>query len=429
MRDKRPVDELSIEELERILAIRKREARLARLRHHGDQERVLTVNVVDGIDVVNAVNAAHAANAVDAAHAVNAINALNAPVDPLDPSTPHTLIAEADDASEESGRATGERGEAQVTEATIEDKPVTPAHFEGDPRFEDEDVPRRSPSKPRPARQRQEKRKLPAPTPVALATRPARPGPSAPPPAQAMPTPRARLWNGFLMGVEIAAVFGLVALGVIMWQTVQALQRQTADQQATAQAVAMASFVPPTPTPIISVPARVLPSGHKYLGEGRGEFNLDEIPSEYRAQYTAFLSQLPRIRPTPRPEGPVWLRIPAINVDHQVVYGDDFEALKQGIGHHVGSANPGSIGNMVLSAHNDIYGEIFRYLERLSPGDQIIVKSVSREYTYTVQEITQVNPQDVWVLEGRNDRRLTLISCWPYRVNNKRIVVFATLAG
>ena len=34
MRDKRPVDELSIEELERILAIRKREARLARLRRH-----------------------------------------------------------------------------------------------------------------------------------------------------------------------------------------------------------------------------------------------------------------------------------------------------------------------------------------------------------------------------------------------------------
>jgi hypothetical protein len=34
MRDKRPVDELSIEELERILRIRKREARLGRLRNY-----------------------------------------------------------------------------------------------------------------------------------------------------------------------------------------------------------------------------------------------------------------------------------------------------------------------------------------------------------------------------------------------------------
>ncbi len=39
MRDRRPVDELSIEELERILAIRKREARQARLQKLGTQGR------------------------------------------------------------------------------------------------------------------------------------------------------------------------------------------------------------------------------------------------------------------------------------------------------------------------------------------------------------------------------------------------------
>jgi hypothetical protein len=41
MRDKRPVDELSIEELERILAIRKREARMERLRHYEGNGRVV----------------------------------------------------------------------------------------------------------------------------------------------------------------------------------------------------------------------------------------------------------------------------------------------------------------------------------------------------------------------------------------------------
>ena len=39
MRDKRPVDELSIEELERILAIRKREARMDRLRRYENNGR------------------------------------------------------------------------------------------------------------------------------------------------------------------------------------------------------------------------------------------------------------------------------------------------------------------------------------------------------------------------------------------------------
>src|SRR5258708_20710188 len=40
MRDKRPVDELSIQELERILEIRKREARLSQLRRYEDAGRV-----------------------------------------------------------------------------------------------------------------------------------------------------------------------------------------------------------------------------------------------------------------------------------------------------------------------------------------------------------------------------------------------------
>src|SRR6478672_5606748 len=41
MRDKRPVDELSIEELERILAIRKREARLSRIKRYEGTGRVV----------------------------------------------------------------------------------------------------------------------------------------------------------------------------------------------------------------------------------------------------------------------------------------------------------------------------------------------------------------------------------------------------
>src|SRR5258707_1230410 len=42
MRDKRPVDELSIEDLERILVIRKREARLARMRRYEGSSRIIS---------------------------------------------------------------------------------------------------------------------------------------------------------------------------------------------------------------------------------------------------------------------------------------------------------------------------------------------------------------------------------------------------
>lgn len=84
---------------------------------------------------------------------------------------------------------------------------------------------------------------------------------------------------------------------------------------------------------------------------------------------------------------------------------------------------------MVLSAHNDIYGEIFRHLDKLSPGDEIIVSTERQSYTYIVRKIQVVDPTDVWVMAPTDYASTTLISCYPYQVNNKRIVIFADLAA
>ena len=45
---------------------------------------------------------------------------------------------------------------------------------------------------------------------------------------------------------------------------------------------------------------------------------------------------------------------------------------------------PGRTGNVVLSAHNDVYGEIFRYLDKLAPGDQVVLYTQQRQYVYVV---------------------------------------------
>jgi sortase A len=219
-------------------------------------------------------------------------------------------------------------------------------------------------------------------------------------------------------------------------QSFEEVSRQSAALQAEAEATRRAQFVPPTPTPLINLAAVVLPGGHTFRDD-EAIFNLEEVPAQYRDQFVNFAASLPVRRPTPSREGPVRIRIPRIGVDSQVVTGDDWEALKLGVGHHIGSANPGERGNMVLSAHNDIYGEIFRHLDRLLPGDEIIVSTWTKDYTYVVQPNNErgvvkghqiVAPTDVWVLAGGGDtRRLTLISCYPYRVNTKRIVVFAVL--
>jgi sortase A len=103
--------------------------------------------------------------------------------------------------------------------------------------------------------------------------------------------------------------------------------------------------------------------------------------------------------------------------------------LKKGVGQHVGTGLPGKPGNLVLSAHNDIYGETFRELDKLKPGDEIIVSTERRSYTYVVRDLEVVSPTDVWVMGETDHASTTLISCYPYLVNNKRIVVFADLAA
>ncbi|NIP28846.1 MAG: sortase, partial [Phycisphaerae bacterium] len=93
----------------------------------------------------------------------------------------------------------------------------------------------------------------------------------------------------------------------------------------------------------------------------------------------------------------------------------------------IGSSLPGVNGNIVLSAHNDIFGQLFRHLDKLEPGDEIIISTERQTYTYIVRDIQVVEPTDVWVMAPTEHASTTLISCYPYLVNNKRIVVFADL--
>jgi len=188
--------------------------------------------------------------------------------------------------------------------------------------------------------------------------------------------------------------------------------------------VAEVQAVPtPEPTPLIS--AVVLPSGHRPpTSPGGAAPNLDEVPAHLRAYVQSIT---PQPIPTPGPGQPTRIQIPAINVDAQIVPGDSWDQLKKGVGHHIGSANPGERGNMVLSGHNDVFGEIFRHLDQLKPGDEVIVYTGGQRYRYVVSDSRFVAPTQVEVMLPTSDPTVTLISCYPYLVDNKRIVVIGQL--
>ncbi len=225
---------------------------------------------------------------------------------------------------------------------------------------------------------------------------------------------RRRVMDRVLLAVEVLAVVGLVGVLISGFGILRALNEEVA------AALIQETF---TPTPLVM--AVVLPSGHTPPdAQGNTRPNLDEIPAHLQPMVQS-LANLPI--PTPAPDQAIRIQIPALNIDAPVVQGDGWEQLKKGVGQNIGSANPGQNGNVVLSAHNDVYGELFRYLDKLSSGDQVILYTQQRQYVYIVDRTAVVEPTAVEVMASTGSPTVTLISCYPYLVNKQRIVVFARL--
>jgi len=237
-------------------------------------------------------------------------------------------------------------------------------------------------------------------------------GSSDQPPVQV--STRRKVMDRVLLAVEVLAVVGLFGVLISGFGVLRDLNEQVAS------ALIQETF---TPTPLVM--AVVLPSGHTPPdAQGNTRPNDAEIPEHLRPMVQS-LANIPI--PTAAPDQAIRIQVPAINIDAPIVQGDGFEQLKKGVGQNIGSADPGQNGNMILSAHNDVYGEIFRYLDRLAPGDQVILYTQQRQYVYVVDRTAIVEPTAVEVMASTGNPTVTLISCYPYLVDKQRIVVFARL--
>ena len=363
MRDKRSVDDLSIADLERILAIRKREGRQKRLQRYVEEGRRLPTA---------------------------------APVDFVPEPPPYQH------------------------EAAEELPPVEPPvtyDITGDvPRFEDDlasEFEQRRKERSRPARPVNGK------TQAAGGTR------------------RRSAWDKLLLAVEVLGVIGVVLVLIIGSYLVIAESDKIDklnEKSAAIQREAEALRPTPSPMPVLSMRLSdyVLPGGHYSPDKtgGQAAFNVDELPESIRpfavAQILAPQADLTEVQPSS--PNRIVVATDKVNFDASIYGGDDWTQLQKGVGHLTGSANPGEKANMVLAAHNDIFGEIFRDIQYLKPGDEVRVQAVNgRWYTYVVYDKQIVAPTDVWVMARGNEAIVTLITCYPYKVDTQRIVVFAKL--
>jgi len=222
------------------------------------------------------------------------------------------------------------------------------------------------------------------------------------------------IMDRLLLAVEVLAVVGLIGILLSGLGMLHDLNSEVA-----------AALNPATKAPTPLVLAVVLPSGHTPPdAQGVTNPNDAEIPEHLRPMMQS-LANLPI--PTPGLQQAIRIEIPAMKIDAPVVQGDGWEQLKKGVAQHIGSSNPGESGNVVLSAHDDVYGELFRDLNKLAPGDEVMLYTQQRQYVYLVDRTEIVEPTSVEVMASTGAPTVTLISCYPYLVDKQRIVVFARL--
>jgi sortase A len=121
------------------------------------------------------------------------------------------------------------------------------------------------------------------------------------------------------------------------------------------------------------------------------------------------------------------IMIPKIGVDMPLYEGIRMSTLDLGPGHWPGTAMPGEIGNVVVGGHRTSKHRVFRHLDDLVAGDQIVFQDANGEHVYLVNRVEIVNPTDVWIINPTDTPTVTLFACHPPGSTRQRIVVFADL--
>ncbi|SDY23782.1 sortase A [Modestobacter sp. DSM 44400] len=150
------------------------------------------------------------------------------------------------------------------------------------------------------------------------------------------------------------------------------------------------------------------------------------------------------------------LHIPRLGADWSrvVVEGTGGEQLAQGPGHYAGTAMPGEQGNVALAGHRVGRGSPFLDLDRMRPGDPIVVETADFWFVYRVlgdaatgdlgadpsgiPGMQIVRPSQVDVIaptpDGATDGAatgayLTVTTCHPKYSARQRLIVHAVLDG
>lgn len=122
-----------------------------------------------------------------------------------------------------------------------------------------------------------------------------------------------------------------------------------------------------------------------------------------------------------------YIEIPLIGCSLPVYHGTSNSVLQVAIGHLAGSSLPvgGMSTHCVVSGHRGLpSAKLFTDIDQLKEGDTFMFYILDEVFTYEVDQIHIVEPEDLTHLGVERDKdQVTLITCTPYGVNSHRLLV------
>lgn len=180
----------------------------------------------------------------------------------------------------------------------------------------------------------------------------------------------------------------------------------------------------------------------------------DAVMSEFRRTIPAPVQHIGELRtddpPVPSQAGhgetigiltvPRWYGL--TNNAMPIVEGTTPDLLNRAFaGHYTETQQVGEVGNFALAGHRRTYGDSFRHVDKLVPGDQVIVETATVWYVYEVTSDEIVLPTDSDVLAPvprqpgvqPTERILTLTTCHSLTLgefgNDHRWITYSRFVG
>lgn len=121
--------------------------------------------------------------------------------------------------------------------------------------------------------------------------------------------------------------------------------------------------------------------------------------------------------------------IPQIGIKDRLIEGTTDADIAAGGAHVENSALPGMGGNFVVAGDRVLYSAPLLRAEQLEPGDEIKIEMPYGSFTYRVESLTTIEPEDTDILKPKGYDTVMFSTCDPLWQISTRIIVSAKLVN